>query len=121
MSLACSCDHDFRPGDIGFYIKEYDFSVITENTQCSSCGKQIRTGDTGVKIDRFKVTNEYDDNEDKYKWAPFTPEYLCEHCGEIYLTLAEIGYGCIAPEDTLEAQREYWDLTEFDPKRYENK
>ncbi len=44
--------------------------------------------------------------------------HLCESCGEIWLNLRAIGL-CVTFGDMREALHEYWDMTGFDPAKYQ--
>lgn len=122
MSLSCSCDFEPEPGTKCWFTGE-DFSKMPQlirRKRCCSCNSLIESGSDVVSIPRYKVPETdieiriYGEDGE----IPLTPWYLCERCGEIYLTLVEVGYGCIYPPDTLDAQAEYWEMTGFDPNKY---
>lgn len=122
MALSCSCDFEPEPGDKCWWPPE-DFIVFSEKRRkrCVSCGKLIELGSSVLKFRRFRIPNAEveckiygEDGE-----IPLAPWYVCEKCGEIYLNLVAIGYECIVPREILAAQKEYWELTGFDPEKYE--
>ncbi len=122
MALSCSCDYEPEPG-MKCWQTGKDFSkmpLLSRRKRCCSCKKLLEPGSDVVKIERNKIPDTdvevriYGEDGE----IPLAPWYLCAKCGEIYLTLVEIGYECIYPPDTLAAQTEYWELTDFDPDRY---
>lgn len=122
MALSCSCDFELEPG-IKRWIADEDFSkmpLLSRRKKCCSCNNLLEPGSEVVKITRNKVPET--DVEIKIYGEdgeiPLATWYLCEKCGEIYLTLTEIGYKCIYPPDTLDAREEYWEITGFDPNKY---
>lgn len=122
MALSCSCDFEPEPGAKCWLAGE-DFSkmpLLSRRKRCCSCNHLLEPGSEVVKIARNKIPET--DVEVKIYGEdgeiPLATWYLCEKCGEIYLTLAEIGYECIYPPDTLDAQEEYWEITGFDPNKY---
>lgn len=125
MTLSCSCDYEPEPGD-HTWLPSDDFSILEYPIgrklpyKCCCCKKKIIEHDTVVKIYKYRVpateveVKIYGEDGE----IPLAPWYLCEQCGEIYLTLAEIGYRCINPKYILDAQREYWEMTGFNPDKY---
>jgi len=47
--------------------------------------------------------------------------YLCESCGEIFLNLNALEYCYYLGDDLRENLQDYWDLTGFNPAKYELK
>ncbi len=122
MALSCSCDYEPEPGMKCWQAGE-DFSrmpLLSRRKRCCSCNKLLEPSSTVVEIERNKIPETdvevriYGENGE----IPLASWYLCEKCGEIYLTLADIGYECIYPPSTLAAQKEYWEETGFDPDKY---
>lgn len=121
MPLSCMYDDDFDY----FVSHDDDFSQMHLRSVCQSCGKEIMPGDCALKFECYRPADPESDNPDDIKackegFKVYLPdEYLCERCGEIYLTLHELGY-CLCLGENMEGLlEEYQKMTEFDPAKYQ--
>lgn len=92
MGLSCECDSD---GDYAwFYRSPDDFSIMDRRhaKPCSSCGCAIFNNAIVLKFECVDIA----DN-------PIAPKYLCEKCGDLYLSLDELGFCNIAPDQSMSA------------------
>lgn len=124
-ALSCDCDYEAEPGVFCWYYPG-DFELmptLSRRKRCVSCKILIAPNSEVLCFKRDKVPATeveckiYGENGE----IPLAPWYLCEKCGEVFLTLYEIGYKCIDPRKTLQAQKEYWDMTGFNPEKYQEK
>lgn len=73
----------------------------------------IEIGAICAKFKRFKVP-EYDIELDIYGddgEIPRAPWFLCETCADLYFSLRELGFECVAPDENIrELVREYAEL-----------
>ncbi|MEZ7198911.1 hypothetical protein [Pseudodesulfovibrio karagichevae] len=125
MSLSCSCDGSIYDYD-WVYDGPSDFFPFKEHGEykrrkrCASCGELIEFNAECVRYDRFRAPrSEYEENRFGSEVC-ISPIFHCEKCAEIYVTLWEIGYRCMSPDVPVrEHLEEYWQITGFDPKKYE--
>lgn len=116
MGLSCSCDYD---GDYDwYYTSPNDYSVMpyrSRRVRCASCKKFIEQGAVCTEFwchrpgrsdyEMMRFGEDYDAIELASKWH-------CEECADIYFSLYELGFHCIAPdEDMFELAREHKQLT----------
>lgn len=116
--LSCECDLGYANW---YYTPSDDFKTLdtTRRKRCCSCKKLINIGSLSFKLHRHRDPNS-DIEECIYgDSVPLAPWYLCEWCGEMYFTLNELGYCYWAGDDIREYLKEYWELTGFDPSKYQ--
>lgn len=115
--LSCSCDHDdyawlAEPAD--------DFSTLdtVRGRKCFSCGEWLPVGSTVLCFIRWRdPRSDYEESRFGCE-VPMPNIYYCEECGGLYLSLTATGL-CVIIGDMREAIQEYWDMTGFDPAKYE--
>ena len=95
MDLSCECDFDKDDSDSWYYFPK-DFSKLktTRRKRCLSCKKLIDINSTVVSFDILRHPNSEIEERCKGEEIEMASKYMCERCGEIYLTLLELGY-CI--------------------------
>lgn len=118
--LSCSCpESDDLEGDFYYPAEAFSKLKITRRKRCCSCKKLIDLGSDVLVFLRFRYPRTEieeriygcDDAE-----IPMASWYMCEECGEIYLNLSDVGY-CLDPEiEMKDYLKNYWELTEFEPK-----
>ena len=109
MPLSCSCSYDDAPW---FYFHPEDYSVMpprARRCRCSSCRELIDAGATVAAFERSRPT--CSDVEDSI-WGgddvPMATWFLCERCTDLYFSLYELGFQCVAPDDDMrEMVQEY--------------
>jgi len=100
--LSCECDEDWypEPGDQGISKIEYSTLQTSKRQRCWSCERLIEIGADVLVFSRYKVP--YTDVEIKIYGddgeIDLANKYHCERCGDIYLSLEELGF-CVYPED----------------------
>jgi len=112
--LSCLCDYDSNGW---YYYPPKDFVTfgLKRRKRCCSCGKLINIGDQCVEFDRYRgpITDiEERICGDEIELASW---FMCEECGEIFLTLAELGYCHYLGGKIREDLEDYWDMTGFVP------
>jgi len=126
VSLSCDCDggiHDFA----WMHFGPSDFHPFNghgrykRRKRCCSCGKLIDFGADCVRFDRVRAPKgEYEENRFGDE-VHIPPIFMCGDCGGIFVNLYQLGYQCISPDVPVQEHlREYWEMTGFDPKKYEN-
>jgi hypothetical protein len=102
----CGCDSDWypEPGD-WFWNNaptEYKFLPFKKRRKCCSCGELIEVNALAVEHTRVRVPDTdielriYGEEGE----IPIASDWMCEKCGDLYFSLAEIGY-CISPRDSM--------------------
>lgn len=104
MTLSCSCDYDDDPDWI--YIPPDDYSTLNtkRRVRCASCYGLIDIGATVTEFTRARPPR--DEIEERiygedYEAVPLAPMYHCERCADIYFSLYELGFTCIAPNEKM--------------------
>ena len=103
MSLSCECDYD---GDFDWYY-DYpdDYAPLStkRSRKCCSCKERIAVGDLSMRFTRWK-NPAYDSIAEKIYGEngemPIAAWFMCERCGDLYLSLVELGF-CVTPEDDM--------------------
>lgn len=116
MTLSCSCDYDYEPGDV-IFCSPKDFSTYTHprGTHCSSCHTPIRNGDTVAEFRRYKLPytfveiNIYDEDGE----VPRASHYHCERCAGLYFSLEDLGFCIHCDSNMLELVKDYAVLAAF--------
>ena len=111
MSLSCHCYYDFEPGSIVYYPpQDYTAYPNSRATRCKSCKKKIKNGDICIEFLRHKIP----ESEVEYKIygedgeVPRASYFHCEECADLFFSLYELGFTCIAPDDNMkELVKEY--------------
>ena len=113
MSLSCSCDADY---DVEwFYIPPSDYSVLTSRRRkrCSSCHNLIDIGATIASFSCYRPPRTFVE-ENIYGEGgeiDMADKILCETCADIYFSLYELGFECIAPVDNMrQLLKEYQEI-----------
>lgn len=123
MYLSCDCEYDdWEPGDIRWYVPE-DFIAMPDmkrRKRCVSCKAIIEPYADVLQFKRDKIPETEVERKIHGDWGeiPLAPWYLCGRCGEMFLNLAAIGYECVDPRNTMDALKEYWEMTGFNPAKY---
>lgn len=102
MSLSCSCDSSEEYS--WSYTPANDYSILetSRRKRCSSCNNLIDLGSTVAlfQIERpvrtFIEESIYDDG-----WIPLANKYLCEECADLYFSLQDLGFSCVAPDENM--------------------
>jgi len=107
MGLSCKCnDDDYDPGQHYTIGADEAHQVFNKkrSKKCVSCGVKIKEGDYCLRVQMRKVPEGevevriHGENGE----IVLADKFLCEKCGDIHLSLEELGF-CINP---LESQRE---------------
>lgn len=112
MSLSCECDTD----DCAWYYSPRDYEPLATKRarKCCSCKARIAVGDLALPFTRWK-TPEYDTIDERIYGeggeVPLAEWYMCERCGDLYLSITELGY-CIdlGRDDMREIVKEYAEM-----------
>lgn len=114
--LSCSCSDDYE----SWYIPADDFAPLNtvRSRKCASCGERIPVGALALRLWGYRQPRgDYEESRFGDE-VPIADLFYCEECGEIDMNLRELGY-CLNVGDKREDLQEYWKMTGFDPKRYE--
>jgi hypothetical protein len=112
MPLSCSCDFDYYEDCAWFYETPDDYQPLARRraVRCASCRALIRPGDTAIQFTRWRsVVSDieariYGDDGD----VPLGPMFHCEVCADLFFSLRELGFECIAPDENMrELVQEY--------------
>ena len=105
MPLSCSCDFDPYEYGAWSYATPDDYQALDRRraVRCSSCHALIKPGETSIQFIRWRsVVSDIeariygDDGE-----VPLGPMFHCEVCADLYFSLSELGFECIAPDENM--------------------
>ena len=106
MGLTCSCDSDWYPEPGDWYLNgsfsDYKPLPFKIRKRCCSCKNLINVGDLSIEHKRVRVPkhdveiNIYGDDGE----IPIASDWMCETCGDLFLSLTELGY-CVNPRDDM--------------------
>ncbi len=102
MSLSCSCGDWDGEGWVYDIPSEFIKLDTSKRKRCSSCKDLIDIGSDVLRFRRFRYARDEieldihgDDGE-----IDLAPWFICESCGEIYLSLDDLGF-CLDPSDDM--------------------
>lgn len=104
MSLSCDCGIDFDVDYSWCYQRNTEFTPFCRKRRrkCASCRQLIEIGADCLTFTRHRhpVTEIeariYGDGPD----VPLADWYYCEHCGELYVMLTDLGF-CMELSDNM--------------------
>jgi len=106
MGLTCDCDTDWypEPGDWMWSDSVSDYMSLSgkRRKRCCSCKELIDVGSLVTRHNRVRIPDTdievriYGDDGE----IPIAPDWMCERCSDLYLSLEELGY-CISPRDDM--------------------
>lgn len=115
MPLSCSCDYDYYDDCDWYYESPDDYHPLYRRraVRCASCRSLIRPGETATLFRRWRSPRSdiecriYGDDGE----IPLAPMFHCETCADLFFSLRELGYECIAPnEGVRQLVKEYAEL-----------
>ena len=94
MSLFCGTDGDYDGGDWWWYQPADEAPLATKRSRkCCSCGQKVGVGETTRKIERYRPPTEFEETRGiAYDEVQMSDWYLCETCGDLADSLAELGF-----------------------------
>ena len=100
-------------GDYAWYCTQpSDYSTLRtkRGRRCCSCNALIKVGSISLEFERERYAKT--DIEDRiYGDGPDVPmpsQFHCETCADLYLSLTELGFECVSPdEDMRELVKDY--------------
>lgn len=117
MPLTCGCE-SFDYYDHYYIATDYTQYTLKRSRKCISCGDRIKTGDTAFLFRHFRKTKNdieeriYGDDEDGH--VPLADKYACEVCGDLFLSLDELGFCTELGENYKELVKEYAEMQKGD-------
>lgn len=106
MGLACGCDNDWYPDPGDWFFSGGTNKYVPLSTKrrkrCCSCKELINVGALAIQHPRSRVPDDdieiniYGDDGE----IPIAPDWMCERCSDLYLSLDELGY-CVSPRDDM--------------------
>lgn len=108
MTLSCSCSDDYD----WYYTPPDDYSVLGTKRcrKCMSCKDRIPVGATVLRMTCFYYASYPSIKEKIYgegAEVPLPDKYLCERCGDLYLSLSELGFCINLGDDMRDLVKEY--------------
>ncbi len=106
MSLFCETDGDYGDADWWWHQPQDEAPLTTKRSRkCCSCGQKVGVGDTARKIERYRPPTEFEEIRgiacDDVQMADW---YLCETCGDLADSLAELGFCYNLGSESLQQQ-----------------
>lgn len=122
MSLSCYCEEGDGSGWWYYNPKEDDFTTLEKRgykrrKRCASCNNLIELNSDTLEFQRAREPlSEVEENIYGYE-VNLSSLFMCEHCGEIFLSLQDLGY-CLnlGYQSMQEYLEEYWELSGFSKK-----
>ncbi len=93
MSLYCPIDND-GGFDWWWHAPADEAPLATKRSRkCCSCGTKVGVGDTARKIARYRPATEFEEMRGiACDEVPMSDWYLCETCGDLADSIAELGF-----------------------------
>lgn len=114
MGISCNCDL----GDYDYYYyPPKDFSILNtkRGRRCISCNNLVHVGSECLEFDRYRMPRSYYEERRFGDEISLPPKFMCERCGEIYLSLSAYGYCISIGENIIYDLQDHWDNTGFKP------
>lgn len=94
MSIFCDSGLDGGDFDWWWYEPKDEAPLTTKRSRkCCSCGERIAVGAVARKVLRFRKPTEFEEDRGIYSdEVPLADWYLCEACGDVADSLAELGF-----------------------------
>ena len=113
MSLSCdSGDFDSDGAAWWWTWSRKSKPLATKRSRkCCSCGTKIKPGDTASMVDRYRNPNSDIEEAIYGDEVELAPWYLCETCGDLALSIDELGFCFELGGESLKEQiREYREM-----------
>ena len=106
MSLFCDADgYDTDGCDWWWYQPADEAPLATKRSRkCCSCDKKISVGDTARKVQRYRSATEWECIRGLGDEVQMVDWYLCEKCGDLADSLAELGFCYTLGDESLAEQ-----------------
>jgi len=106
MSLFCDAGgYDTDVADWWWYQPADEAPLATKRSRkCCSCGAKIGVGETARKVKRYRPATEWEEMRGFGDEVPLADWYLCEKCGDLADSLAELGFCYTLGDDSLAKQ-----------------
>lgn len=105
MSIFCGNDGDYDGDDWWWCPPNTEVPLATKRSRkCCSCGGRIAVGDTTRKVIRFRPPSSRVEERIHGDEVPLSDWYLCEKCGDLALSLEELGFCYELGGDSLQTQ-----------------
>lgn len=105
MSLVCT--HEYYDGDNfdwWWYSPDDEVPLATKRSRkCCSCGRKINVGDMARRVRRYRSATEWESIRGLGDEVQIADWYLCETCGDLAYSLAELGF-CYTLDESLQQQ-----------------
>jgi hypothetical protein len=94
MSLFCDTGYDGDGADWWWYPPNDEAPLTTKRSRkCRSCGEKINVGETARKVERYRPPTYFEEVRGIASDAvPMADWYLCEKCGDLADSLAELKF-----------------------------
>jgi len=94
VSLYCDIDDAPRGADWWWYQPADEAPLTTKRSRrCCSCSKMIRVGELARKVQRYRALTEFEEMRGiACDEVPLSDWYLCEPCGDLADSIAELGF-----------------------------
>lgn len=118
--LSCECP-EYDGGYHSWYYSLPDDFIKLETRRrkrCCSCQNLIDIGSDCLQFARGR-NSRTDIEENIYgDEVPLAPWYMCQWCGEMFLTFEEHGFCPSIGDNMFENLQDYWDINGYVPEKY---
>jgi hypothetical protein len=106
MSLFCDAGgYDTDGADWWWYQPADEAPLATKRSRkCCSCGQKVGVGETARKVRRYRPATEWEEMRGFGDEVQMADWYLCETCGDLADSLAELGFCYTLGDDSLAKQ-----------------
>lgn len=106
MSLFCNAGgYDTDGADWWWYQLADEAPLTTKRIRkCCSCGQKVGVGDTARRILRYRPATEWEEMRSLGDEVALADWYLCEVCGDVADSLAELGFCYTLGGESLQQQ-----------------
>lgn len=106
MSLFCNAGgYDTDGADWWWYQPADEAPLATKRSRkCCSCGAKVGVGETARKVRRYRPATEWEEMRGLGDEVRLADWYLCETCGDLADSLAELGFCYTLGGDSLAKQ-----------------
>ena len=106
MSLFCDAGGYDTDGADWWWYQPADYAPLAtkRSRKCCSCGAKVGVGETARKVLRYRPATEWEEMRGFGDEVQMADWYLCETCGDLAYSLAELGFCYTLGDDSLAKQ-----------------
>jgi len=102
MPLTCYCDYDEYSWYYEYPDDYTEMPTRKKRARCSSCNTFLNPGEVVTQFNCSRPPKsdiEYDIYDGHN--VPLADKWLCETCSDLWFSLHELGFECVAPDENI--------------------